>query len=230
MPISYSLYYMEDFPEVQIGEIVKAPHQQVLHPEEFLSPPRTEFKCIRIIDELNVVVFSCIHEQQINQKGRARGISFPFFIGEYFFTSYYFRDKKLLLLKARKAIATKAMKHLNKNPQVEGKKNDIDLQSIIDLIAAIKGAYVTVDTSADVNSMALFGPSIDSDYRFDEALKDGRLYYVRLNFPYEDYPFHIGIGEDQGLVLFDTQLDEHSELALLLDIKYSILDKARPLV
>lgn len=51
---------------------------------------------------------------------------------------------------------------------------------------------------------------------------------MRLDYDFKGSFFHIGVSQDMGVVLYDSQMDEQTELKLIFDIKRTILDKAKP--
>lgn len=228
MGSSYSLFTMSRFPEIDIDQPIEPPSQKILSEEFIEDPPRTVFEYKRRIAEHNIQVYLCTHEIKVNQQGRAQGIAFPYYIGKHTFSSYYAEDQRLMLVKTRKLIAHHAMRALTRDHRVEIEKQGIDLMSIKDLIQGLKGAYITVDNSPDINALAYWGSNVDGDIRFEQALQEGRMYHVRLDYDYNGTFFHIGVSEDRGIVLYDSNLDEYNELDLVLDIKKRIVDKARP--
>lgn len=229
MCASYLLVEMQKFPDPEDIPEIEPPFQTVFN-DDFrdLDPPHTIFKYTRRIDELKARVYQCVHERTINMQGRARGVAFPFFIGKETFASYYFESPKLLIIKAAKKVSKSSIKELARHDAVEYESQVISLQSIRDHIDRLKGAYLTVDDSSDISSVAFWGPSVDNDLRFEKAMGEGKIYNMRLDYEYKGAFIHTGISEDMGVVLYDSNLDEQSELSLILDIKTRLLDKAKP--
>ena len=228
MPSSYSLYEMTAFPELGAGEIVAAPLQLLLdlQMEGIEEPPKTEFTALRRIPELDMDVFRVFHEYIVRKPGRAKGVSFNIYIANANFPAYYQRINQLLLIKTSKDIAEGAFKALSKGGRVKGQRRNISLKSIRPYIDRFKGAWFNVDGSANVKSQALFGPSIDQDMRFERASDEGEMYYIRLDYVFKDELTSLGVSNDSSIVIYDDNLDEVSELELVLHIKKNLLDKA----
>ena len=227
MSSSYSLYEMTSFPGLEIGESVEV-IQQLKLLDEIDRPPETKFKLQRQITELDADVFRVHHEYIDNRVGRVQGITFKAFIAMVDFPAYYYRSKKLFMVKANKNWARGAMRQLTKDaPDVSGKYKKISLDSIKHLIDSFKGVYFSVEDSTDVSTLALFGPSVNHDIRFVVASDEGAMNYARFDYQFEQEVFHIGISNDSNVVLYDNNLDEYLELDLVLDIKTKLLDKAQ---
>lgn len=230
MPSSYSIYEMKSFPDTMPGQTIEAPRQmqliQVTNSDA--EGAKTIFEHKRNINDLDIVVFRALHEYVVPEAGRTQeGVRFTSYIAEKHFPAFYVRKQGLLLLKVKKEIATGAMKQLNKSVGVQGKRRDIYLDSIKNLIAHLRGAWFRVSDSADVNSQALFGPSIGSDLRFERASAEGAMYNLSLDYSFLNELFHVGISEDGSVVLYTENIDEQLELELVLDVKKTLLDKAK---
>lgn len=226
MSSSYSLFDLTAFPDISVGERVKLEYQLPLF-EDIDKPPETIFDLQRKISGIEADVFRVHYEYIDKRVGRAKGIEFTAFVAMVNFPAYYFRGKNLLLIKASKPLARGAMRQLVKSsPEVSGKFRKISLDSIKHLIESFKGVYFSVDDSADVSTLALFGPSVDQDIRFMQASTEGAMNYARFDYEFIREVFHIGISSDLNVVLYDNNLDEYLELELVLDIKRKLLDEA----
>ena len=225
MSVSYHLFLVDEFPEREIGGEIVADFQ-VSYLEK---PPQTIFKLIRTIDELGFEVYNCIHESVVNKSGRTDGHRFDHYIGKVTFVAFLNRASKLIWVKAPKDVAKGAMRTLFKSAQVSGRQRKIDVDTLRDLLGDIQGAHITVDSSTNINSRAFFGTKINEDFRFDEALEEGKMYYAIINYPYRDEDYRIGISKECGVLITTSYLDEQSELTLLGEIKETLLDKAQEL-
>lgn len=226
MASSYSLYEMTQFPGLEAGQHVQAIYQGTLF-DDIERPPETNFVMRRRIPELDADVFRVHYEHIANQAGRARGTTFTKFVAQNTFPAYYIRDKQLMLVKSPKSLARGAMRVLVRSaPDVAGSYRRFDLDSIQDRIRSFKAAYFSVEDSTDVSSVALFGSSVEQDFRFSRAASEGGMKHVRFDYRYEEEVFFVGISEDSVVVLFDSYLDEFLELQLVLELKERLLDHA----
>lgn len=227
MSSGYSLYEMTSFPEVAVGESVEVSYQLPLI-EDIDKPPVTTFKLQRRMEDLGVEVFRVYYEYIDKRVGRTHGITFTAFVAMVNFPAYYFRQRQLFMVKAGKPLARGAMRQLIKtSPNVNGKFRKIEIDTIRHLIDSFKGVYFSVEDSADVSTVALFGPSVDQDIRFARAATEGAMNYARFDYVFEGEIFHVGISSESNVVLYDNNLDEVLELELLLDIKANLLDHAK---
>lgn len=225
---------MEKFPLVQPEVILSAPYQLELPFDEYPQgqPPQTEMTMQRTIDALQMDVFRVKHEFVLKRPGRAYNVEFSEYISIEHFPAFYDRARKMLLLKTKKDVATSAMHALIRNKDIVGKRRHILLDSIKQHIENFKGAWFKVEDSANVSSQALFGSNINLDARFERASSEGEMINIRLDYPFqiegsaEQELIHVGIGNDNTIVVYDTNLDEQLELMLVLDVKKHLVDIA----
>jgi len=228
MPVSYSLYEMTAFPSGGSGLVIgDANASQPSLMQGYGSLPGTQFHYQRTINDLGIDVYRALHEHIVNRTGRIEDKEFTEFIAMYRFPVFYHVAGQLLMLKISKDVARGAMRSLTRsNPPVSGESKEIDLESLRPRIQRFKGVWFDVADSANVSSQALFGPSVDGDLRFERALGEGRMKYIRFDHPFEGELHHIGLSPDCNVVLFDDTYDEQMELRLVLDVKTSLIDHA----
>lgn len=225
MPSSYSVFELTAFPTTRHGETVAAPRQLPLSGMTD-EPPKTELTLQRTIDLMNIDVYRGLHEFVVPRTGRAQGVQFTQYIEERRFPVYHAKIESVLLLKTNKDVATGAMKQMLKVKGVSGKRRKIDLDSIKPHIGQFKGVWFTVDDSANVSSMALFGHNVDKDLRFARATEEGEMYYIRFDYQFHEELIPIGISNDSNIVIYSDNLDEQLELELTLNVKTQLLDRA----
>lgn len=235
MPNGYSLFEMDQFPSMAVDEALTAPYQLEMPFADYPQgqPPTTRIKKQRVIDLLDIDVYRVEHEFIVAKPGRAYNVTFTQFISLERFPAYYHRDQKVLLLRTRKEVASSAMHELIRDDRIAGRRRYISLDSIRTRIETLKGAWFKVANSANISSQALFGPNIHLDDRFEQASDEGPIFNMRLDWPYRndllaiDEQIHIGLSEDSSVVIYNSNLDEQLELAILLEVKKELLDVAQ---
>ncbi len=229
MARSYSIFEITKFPEIPVNGKIIAPFQGVMmvSGEQIQDPPATEVEAISSIPKLDVQVLRITHEMVINQAGRVYDKHFSRFVSESKFPAYYFAQDKVLLLKCKKPVARSAIRMLLKREDIDGYYKVLILDSIRPYIDKLKGAWFKMEDSVDVSSQAFFGPSVDHDIRFSKAMDEGEMNHVRFDYPFKDEQVHVGISSDCTISVFNDDLDEQSELEMILEIKKDLLDKAK---
>lgn len=225
MPNAYSIFEVNQFPLLDLGKAIFPPTQRSLI--EGVEAGETKFTLQRKTQQLEV--FRVLHEILEKRAGRAKGVEFTEFIAPYHFPAYYIRSRGVFMLKTRKEIARSAMKTILEGcNDVHGElKKKIDLSSVRERIERFKGVWFSVPDSPDISSQAFFGPSVDRDFRFDQASEEGQIINIRMEHAFAGEYFHVGISDDYSMVIFDGGLDEASELELVMDIKVNLLDLAK---
>ncbi len=212
----YSLYYVSHLPSLSPGR-----HIESAWPEPLLDgfeAPRTIFKLEQKLEAVQLEEFHVVHEDLVEQEGRAQGRSFDRFILKYRFSAFYDRSRQLMLLHTKKRIALQAIKMLAKQSSLVIEGQDIDLKTIDKLVPEYKAAHFSVNNSADVTSQAIYGPSIGYDFRFERAMKEGEMKSFRLRYYYEGLSYHVGVGRDSSIVVYHKNLERDFELSLVLNV------------
>ncbi len=209
-----------------------APRQNVLAIglERFDDPPKTEFTLQRTIDDPHMEVYRCFHEFVVRRSGRAQGVEFTSYIEKRTFPAFYHPQQQLLMLQTTKDVASSAMKELVKAAEVKGGRREINLHSIMDRVDRFRGAWFSVEDSADVTSQAFYGPSVDRDLKFTRAASEGEMYNMSIGYSFRNEAVLVGVSNDCNVVVYDDNLDEVLELLLVLDVKARLLDQAEPRV
>jgi hypothetical protein len=223
---SYLLYEMTEFPPPVESAPLTVPYQQPLLDDE--EPPKTSLRFERSLsDEMHL--YKVRHEVRVRRAGRAKGVEFSSFVSPYDFPAYYHRPTQLLMLKAPKDIARGAMRTLTKGGVgVKGEYRKLELQSVRSQVERMRGAWFHVEDSANVTSQGLYGPDIEGDIRFDQALSEGDMSYMLIEYLFREQSFLIGISRDYAVNIARSTawLDELAELELVMDVKRRLLDLA----
>lgn len=226
MPLHrYSLYDTEDLPDLQLGEAIEVVWQDVLL-KEIDTPPKTSFRLKRRHNGLDVDVLEVLYEELIVNPGRARGVHFSEYIAQHQFLGFYQRSSRVLMLRTSKNLATGAVRTLAKYSSVRVHVKRIELKSIAHLIDTYKGAWFSVRNSANVSAQALFGQSVELDHRFMSALKDGEIKSIRISYADNGNSYHIGISDNNSVVIYGSKMIEEDEVQLVLNVKAYLLDQA----
>jgi hypothetical protein len=223
MSRSYAIYHVHRFPDVSLGSTLAIPQQKAFELVRE-DPPRTELTSLRRIDPLDTTVYRVFHEFYVRQPGRAQGVEFAYYIGQSRFAMFHCESRSLLLLRTKKRVALSAMKALTEKKTVEATRRKINVNAILDLINDPSGAWFRVQNNTHVRSIALFGYAVDKDQRFDKALEEGDIYYLRFTHEFESVLYPVGITEYGNVGVFADDLEEQEELALVLDVKARLID------
>ncbi|MCC6607883.1 MAG: hypothetical protein IT327_32050 [Anaerolineae bacterium] len=229
MASSYSLFLLEQFPEIQVGNEISSVQQLSLDIPGVTEPPRTIFALQREISQLGIGVFRVTHEHIARKVGRVERINFTSFVAIEHFAGFLKRDLSLLMLKVNKDDAKRTMRNISRtHDDIVYAYANIDLDKLIgQLEGRLTGVYFTVDDSANISSGAYWGQRVDGDFRFDRALDEGAMTFIRFFHNFGGELFHVGASSDYNVVIYENNLDEHLELELVLDIKRRLLDGAR---
>ena len=223
---SYLLYEMTEFPPPGKNAPLVVPYQQSFLNDD--DPPKTSLWFERSLSD-KMYLYKVKHEVRVQRAGRAKGVEFSSFVSPYIFPAYYHQPTQLLMLKASKNIARGAMRTLTKGGVgVTGEYRKIELQSVRSQVERMRGAWFHVADSANVTSQGLYGPDIEGDIRFDQALSEGEMSYMLIEYIFREQSFLIGVSRDYAVNIARSTswLDELFELELVMDVKRRLLDLA----
>jgi len=167
----------------------------------------------------------------LSSPGRARHMTFREYVTQYDFPSYRTHGGErfpCLVVRTKVKVAGDLVDRLNKkmNGAFEAEPLAVDFAKLRPLVTNIGGAWFGEMKAANINTTGLFGPHVDKSKEFKHAEDIGKLNALLLSYPYRDQGYMVMVTRNGGLVLYDNFDAEESPLAVALDIRDKLLDRA----
>lgn len=215
----YQFYYVEQFPNWELGNKFETQHQESLF-SDVDETPRTVVTTVGLADNEQFRKYHVLHETYQKVRGRYRNEPINGFIAQIEFHLYHQPKERILFVDTPRQYCKEMVDRLhNSNVGISVAHDEIDLIALGNhLRQNIRGGWFGELKVADVSTIGIFGSTVGESQEWLRYEQIGKLKAIDVKLQINSMEIVVKIMANRGIVIYENY-SEALALKLLSEIQ-----------